>query len=367
MQRFVARLGPRHRRVVPHITPGTAPGTIETRAGAAPMRLRATCIAPDRVEEFPLDGPDRLGELRREWPLVWLTVEGLGDAAALERLGAELELHRLLLEDVVNVGQRAKAEVYEETLFVVLRPAETAEMATGQVSVAVREGLVVSFHEREERVFKGVRQRLRTGRGRIRTSGAGYLAYTLVDVGVDTYFPAAAELDSHLERLEDQVLRTPDENAIRDIHALKHEVGELQRRLRPHLEALSVLSKGAAGLIDQDTQPYLRDCQDHVMQASEWLSSQRDAASELSATAMGLASYRMNEVMRVLTMIATIFLPLGFITGLYGMNFDPEVSAWNMPELSWRFGYPFALGIMTAAAIGMLAWFRRLGWLSGKR
>jgi len=271
-------------------------------------------------------------------------------------------MHRLALEDVVNLGQRAKLEIYEDHVFIVMRipaiPPETSE----QISAFLGEGYVLTFQERPGDCFEPVRERIRDGKGRIRHKGPDYLAYALADAVVDSHFPVLDRLADQLDHLENEVFSSPEKDTVQRIQELKAELRDLWRAARPHRDLLNAMMHDETPFITEGAAVYLRDVLDHATQVMDLADSYREAAADLLGAYLSSVSNRMNEVMKILTIIAAVFIPLSFIAGLYGMNFDPEVSPWNMPELGWTYGYPFALSIMLACAVVMLAYFWRKGW-----
>ena len=207
-----------------------------------------------------------------------------------------------------------------------------------------------------------MRTRLRGG-GRLREASAGYLAYSLLDSVIDAYFPVVEAYAERLDRLEDRVIARPSRSSIAEIHSAKHDLRSLRRIVWPLSEAVNSLVRDPSPLVDDDTRVHLRDCYDHLVQIIDLVETYRELCSDLTDLYLSSISNRMNEIMKVLTIIATIFMPLSFITGLYGMNFHTERSPWNMPELNWRYGYPFSLGLMALTVLAMLWYFRRKGWL----
>ena len=354
---------PRIARLGRYQPPGTSPGLVSYDPEASPSVVRAIGYGPDEIREIEsLDIRD-LDALRAEWRVVWIDVVGFGRGPELESLREALGLHILAIEDVVNVGQRAKVEAYENELFVIGRMASSENGTTEQVSIFLGEGWLLTVQERAGDPFDPVRERLRQGAPRLRTRGADYLLYALLDAVVDSYFPVLDGIGDELEALEEQVFDAPTQNTAVEIHAIRRQLVGLRKSLNPHREALNTLLRDDHPLVAEDTHPFLRDVYDHALRSAELLDAYREMTGDLGATYMSAISNRMNEVMKVLTIIASIFIPLSFIAGLYGMNFDPSVSGWNMPELGWRFGYPFALGLMAAVGGGFLWYMWRRGWL----
>ncbi len=342
--------------------PGTAPGTLIPDPHAPPPTIRVIAYNANDILEVECDDPEALPEILAAWPVVWVDVVGLGNVGTIRRLGELLDLHHLSLEDVVNVHQRPKVEDYEDHLFIVMRMVD-AEIATEQLSMFLGSGFVLTFQERPGDSFEPVRERLRRGRA-IRERGADYLAYALTDAVVDAYFPVLEAYGESLEILREKILHDPTPPSIAEVDDTKRELLTLRRAAWPQRDMVGALMREEAdGFFQDKTRPYLRDTYDHCMQIVELTESFRDLASSLSELYATLAAARSNEVMRVLTMVATIFIPLSFIAGVYGMNFDPEVSPYNMPELRWALGYPFVLFLMASVAFGLLGYFYRKGWL----
>lgn len=355
--------------------PGAAPGTLITDPAAPVPRsslLEYDAGAVDEVADASLERVEHATETGR---VRWLNVDGLGDAELLRRIGTRHALHPLALEDVVNAHQRPKVERYDEHVFVILRlpfagvdASGEGALTTEQVAICLGSEHVVTFQERSGDVFEPVRARLRRLDSGLRRRDAGYLAYALIDAVVDAYFPVLERYGETLEALETEVLAHPERSHVGRIHDLKRDLLTLRRAVWPMRDALAALVRDDTPLLDEHTRVYLRDCLDHATQLIDVIETYREIASGLVDIHLASVSNRMNEVMKVLTIIATIFIPLTFVAGIYGMNFDPDAGPWSMPELGWRFGYPLALALMAVIALGLLLWFRRLGWLgSGRR
>jgi magnesium transporter len=333
---------------------------------SGPPQIRVLAYGPDDWVEEEVTEVAALAAYRESWPVVWVDVTSVGDESMLQALQELFGLHRLALEDVVNLGQRAKVEPYDEHLFIVVRaPAHCSggehDTESEQVSLFVGHGFILTFQERPGDCFVPVRERVRTGKGIIRRAGADYLAYALVDATVDAYFPVLERLGERLEELEDKVVLEPDQSIVREIHAARSDLLNLRRTVWPHRDAINSLLREGAPFIQEETTVYLRDCYDHAVRIIDLVETYREISSDLMSTYLSSLSNRMNEVMKVLTMIATIFIPLSFLAGLYGMNFDTR-SPWNMPELGWAYGYPAVLGLMVVIAVGFVVYFQRKGW-----
>ncbi len=357
------RLGPWRTKKAP----GSMPGTLSIDPSMPKPVIRVIAYGPDALVEKPVESLDELPGLLAEHPVCWVNVDGLGDAEVLTGLGQIFGLHRLALEDVATLHQRAKAEPYGQQLFIVTRMVFLNErLETEQVSLFLGERFVLTFQERPGDCFEPVRQRLRKGQGRIRQAGPDYLAYALLDAAIDQNFPVLEAMGERLEALENRVMDRPDPSSVSAIYEARRDLLALRRAVWPQREMLSALLREENPLFAPETRLYLRDCYDHISQIIDMVETDRELAGGLLDVYLSSVSNRMNEVMKVLTIIATIFIPLGFIAGLYGMNFD-TASPWNLPELGWRYGYPAVLTAMAALAGGMLYYFRRKGWLGGKR
>ena len=307
--------------------------------------------------------PTRLQELRVQHSVIWVNLVGLADVESLQSLGDLFGLHRLALEDTLNLPQRPKFDDYGEHQYMAAHmPVSHLTLETEQVSVFLGEGYVLTVQERPGDCFDGIRQRIRQGRTRIRERGADYLAYAVMDAIVDSFFPLLETAASRLDEIELLILQHPDKEHITGLYDLKRGLVSLRRYLGPLRELMAVLVREDYPFFTEQTRIYLRDCYDHARQAVDLVESYRDVATGLMDLYLSLMSQRMNEVMKVLTIIATLFIPLSFIAGLYGMNFDPGASRWNMPELAWPFGYAFAWGLMLAVAGSMLVYFWKKGW-----
>lgn len=348
--------------------PGAAPGTLVSDPDAPRPRIHLISYGADFFNEDEIRGVESLPARVNKDGVNWINIAGLGDADVIARLGEMFGLHRLALEDVVHVHQRPKVEEYGDQLFLIMREIDiAARERSDQISLFLRKGLVITFQEHHGDCFDQVRNRLRHGRGALRTMGADYLTYTLLDAVIDHYFPALETYDDRLDELTETVLTMPREWIVRDLHDIKRELFGLRRIIWASREMISNLMRVDAPVMTAETRPYLRDCYDHCVQLMDILEMQREVAAGLFDIYLSSLSNRLNEIMKVLTMIATIFIPLGFIASLYGMNFDTKASPWNMPELAWAYGYPFALGLMAATAGGLYYWFRKRGWIGGAR
>jgi magnesium transporter len=319
--------------------------------------LRAFSYDAEHFEEFPQLSIADVRALKQSGRTLWLDVAGLGDVHVIEEIGEMFSLHRLALEDVLGGHQRAKTESYGGVLFIVVRmPEHGAHVDTDQLSLFLGENFVVSFQTRHGDCFDPVRERLRKSSGKIRAMGADYLTYALIDSTIDSYFPVLESLGERLEALEDEVLLAPTNASIPRIHEIKRELLILRRAAWPQREAIQSLLRDPTPLIKTETKLYLNDCYDHTVQVMDFVETYRELGSSLLEVWLSSVSNRMNEVMKLLTIISTIFIPLTFIVGLYGMNFE------HMPEIHWKWAYPAVLIVMLLIALGMIRWFSRRGW-----
>jgi len=351
------------------VPPGTPPGTVIVDPEAALPTIRVLAYGPDDVLEEKVSDPPRVQEFFDKRPVLWVDIEGLGDAATIHILGDMFNVHRLAREDIVTLHQRPKVEQYGEQLFIVARAVYLGEhLDTEQISLFVGRNFVLTFQEgRPGDCLEAIRERIRKRGGRIRDVGHDYLTYALLDAIVDSYFPVLEEYGERLEALEDEILLHPHADTVARIHGIKRDLLTLRRAMWPQRETFNSLLRGEASVMTTETRLYMRDCYDHSVQILDLLETYRELGSDLIDMYLSMVSNRTNEIVRVLTVISVIFIPLTFIAGVYGMNFDTERSPWNMPELKWYFGYPFALLLMLLVALAQLVFFRRRGWLGPPR
>lgn len=346
--------------------PGTAPGTLRAPEVRRVEEVSITVMEYDveGVEEWSARSVDDALARRSGRGVTWIDVVGLHDVDLLRQLGETFDLHNLALEDVLNTGQRPKLEVYEDHLFVVMRLLHHGSaLESEQISMFVGEGFLLTLQEIPGDVFDGVRDRLRHGRGRIRARGSDYLAYAVIDSIVDNFFPVLEELGERLEALEEEVIEDPDRETVREIHAARKDLLALRRAAWPEREVVSAMERLESPLVGPETRVFLRDCYDHAVQILDLVETYRDLATSLLDLYLSTVSNRMNEVMKVLTVLASIFIPLTFLAGIYGMNFDTEASRWNMPELEWAWGYPAFWLVSILLAGGLLLLFKRKDWI----
>jgi magnesium transporter len=344
--------------------PGSSPGTIVVDPDAPPPSIQVIAYGEGDLIEQEIVDPNTLSEFMGRWPVTWVNVDGLGDVELLQTLAAVFQIHPLELEDVVNVGHRPKLEENPEHLFVIAKmPSIVDHIHLEQVSIFVGRDFVLSFQERSGDCLDPVRQRLRSARGRIRGSGSDYLAYAILDALVDSYFPVLEQYAERLDRIEDEIVMNPSDEVLGRVHETKKDLLALRRSIWPLRDVLNVMVRDPSDFINETTLVYLRDIYDHVVQTIDLIENYREFGSNLTDYYLSIVSNRMNEVMKVLTIIATIFIPLTFIAGIYGMNFDGTVSPWNMPELRSYWGYPITLGAMVLLGVGSFLYFWHKGWI----
>ncbi len=343
--------------------PASSPGTLEYvgEHRVAPVKLQVMDYDQSHVEEKDLLSAEETFPYKHSPRPSWINIDGLHDLDTVRKIGAEYAIHPLVLEDIVHTRQRPKLVDYDDYLYLVFKmlsfDEQSHRVTSEQVSIILRENAVLSFQETPGDVFDPVRARIRSGKGRIRGLGPDYLAYALLDAVVDNYYVVLEKLGEQIEAIEDELLREPGPDILWTIHDLKREVILLRRSVWPLREVLNSLQRDPTKLISENTVVYLRDVYDHTIQIVDVVESFRDVLSGLQDLYMSSVSNGMNQVIKVLTVIATIFVPLTFLTGIYGMNFE------FMPELKWKWGYPVFWMVNIAATIWMLAFFRRRKWL----
>jgi magnesium transporter len=345
-----------------HPPVGSRPGTLVLPEDSPPPRISAMWYdEAELVERSDLSVKEVAELVARPGGVTWVDVQGLGDEAVLQDLAGLFMIHALALEDVVNAPQRPKTESFDDHQLY-LTQMVTSGVGRGpgrieQVSIFVGSNHVLTFQEHVGDVLDPLRKRIRAGGWRLRTMGAEYLGYAIIDNIIDHYYPIIETISEKLVSLEDRVLLDPNPELLSSINALRRSLLQLRRGIAPQRESLNALLRGESRFLSEASHPYLRDAYDHVIQITEAIDTSRELASGLFKTYLSVVANRQNEVMKVLTIMASIFIPLGFLAGVYGMNFQ------FMPELSLRWGYPALLGVMAVAAGGMLVFFRRKGWL----
>jgi len=348
-------------------SPGTAPGDLTEPPDSERIPTRLHLLDYD-AGGYTEKADCTLEEAREYFSspnATWLHVNGTPSEALLRAIGDAYELHTLALEDVMHTGQRAKLETYDEQLFTIVSLPEISGhgVSTAQLSLFLGDSWLVSFYSGHEDPFHRVRERTYRDSSRIRQKGVDYLYYSLLDTAIDLVFPLLETFGDRIEALELTVFDDPSREALDEIHKLKRELVLLRRVTWPQRDMINSLLRDEHRQVASDTKLYIRDCYDHAVHALDLVESYREMASSLLEVYLSSLSNRMNDVMKLLTIIATVFIPLSFIVGVYGMNFDRSVSAWNMPELGWRFGYPVLWLAMVSLVAGMLIYFRRKNWM----
>jgi magnesium transporter len=347
--------------------PGTTPGQLHIREDAPPADLVLIDYDRDRAERISIEEPELIHKYLKTHTVSWIDVLGLGNLATWAALSPIFNLHPLLVEDVVNVPQRPKIEHYQDqlliiTIMVVLAPDRTG-FSKEQVSLVLGKNYLLTVQEEpEEDCFHGVRQRIEVDRGIIRKQGADYLAYCLLDAIVDGYFPVLEYYGELIEDLEEEVMLQPNRSTLERIYKIRRELLTLRRAIWPQRDAINSLIRDGSDLISSEVQVYLRDCYDHTIQVMDMVETYRELATGLMDVYLSAVSNKMNEIMKLLTVVSAIFIPLTFVAGVYGMNFDREKSPFNMPELSWYWGYPFCLALMAIIAASLVFFFWKRGW-----
>lgn len=345
---------------------GASPGTLVAPEKAQPEATRITVMdySPEHLEEKVIKDVEECCKYLKSTSVTWINVEGLGDIEVVKKLGEKFNLHPLAQEDVLDVHQRPKVEDYEDLNFIVFRTLEYKEsLLQEQVSMFLGRNFLITFQENIGDIFDPVRERIRKGKTRIRNSGPDYLAYALIDALVDSFFPILEIFGEKIEILEEEIMNEPTTKTVQHIHDMKSELLSFRRAVWPERDMISSLLREELPLIKKETRVFLRDCYDHVIRAMDLVETYRELASGLMDVYLSSIANKTNEVMKVLTIIATIFIPLGVIAGIYGMNFNTSASPLNMPELNWYWGYPTAIGIMVVVAGGLLIFFKRRGWI----
>jgi len=344
-------------------TAGSAPGTLvhigEQRTEKAHISL--IDYTQDQIQERKVEQVEALFALRDTASTTWINIDGIHDLALMEAIGSHFGIHPLTLEDIVNTGHRPKVEEFDSYVYMVLkmlRYDEDAHMVVSeQVSLILGARFLISLQEAPGDVFEPIRERLVKAKGRIRTRGCDYLAYTLIDAVVDHYFYILEKMGEQIEVLEDRLTDRPDADVVQELHNLKREALYLRKQVWPMREVLSRLTKGEFDLVQEENYRFWGDVYDHIVQLMDTIESYRDMLAGMMDLYLSTVSNRMNQVMKVLTIMATIFIPITFIVGVYGMNFK------HMPELEWPWGYGLVWAVMVILVIAMLIIFKKKKWL----
>ena len=342
---------------------GSSPGTLVHVGERKIDKVRLSVIhyTADSLTERTLDAVEEGLDLVKQGATTWINIDGTHDVSLMENIGRRQGIHPLTLEDVLNNTLRPKSEVFDNYLFVVLKmlryDTDEKSIASEQISLILGENILISFQEAAGDVFEPVRDRIRKGKGRIRGAGCDYLAYALIDAIVDHYFVILDHVGRRLELLEEGIDDHPDAGLLDEIHAVRRELIYLRKQVWPLRDIISLLLKEESSFFSDTTRLFIRDVYDHTIQTIDTIESFRDILSGLQDLYLSIISNRMNEVMKVLTVIATIFIPVTFIAGIYGMNFQ------HMPELGWRWAYPLFWIVVVAIVAGMIFFFRKRRWL----
>ena len=305
----------------------------------------------------------------RPGPLItWINIDGLSRLDLIEKICTEFTVHPLTQEDILNTTQRPKVDLFDDYVYIVLKmhsvstQEQLAGLALEQISLVLGENFLVTFLEKTSSVFDQVRKRLSENKGRIRKMGADYLAYTLTDAIIDNFFMTLEQIGEEIETLEEQLIADPTPEGLQKIHLLKRKILLLRKSVWPLREVISTLQRDDVPFLSPAIGVYLKDLYDHTIHIIDTVETFRDIIAGMLDIYLSSLSFRMNEIMKVLTMFTAIFIPLTLIAGIYGMNFNTAKSPWNMPELNWYFGYPLMLGLMAVLGIGMVLYFKKKKW-----
>lgn len=296
----------------------------------------------------------------------WFNVDGIHDADKIKAIGEEFQLHELLLEDIMNSSHRPKLEEYENCVFVTFKMLfidAARRIQSEQVSVVLGDSWLISFQEQPGDVLDSIRERIRAAKGRVRFKDVDYLLYLILDTVVDNYFTITEHIEHLVEKIEHRITEHPDQEVVTEIQQMKRELNSLKKFVQPVKEEIAILSETDVAFVQESTRMYFKDVLDHTGHVLESLDSSRDVLNSLLEMYHSTLSTQMNQVMKVLTIVSALFIPLTFIAGVYGMNFNHEASDLNMPELYWKYGYLFAWGLMIALFIAMLIYFKRKKWI----
>lgn len=325
------------------------------------VRIRVIDYSPDHLEETEVSTIEEIFPYRDNDKVTWINIDGLHDVSAMEKLGKHFNLHPLMMEDILNTDKRPEIEDYGDYIFIVIKMLFYDEVEklvkAEQLSIILGTNIVFTFQERVGDVFNPLRERIRKERGRLRRSGTDYLAYALLDTIVDNYFIILEKFSDALEAIEDELMNNINKKTITEIHRMKREMVFLRKSVWPVREVVNGLERSESDLVDKSLSIYMRDLYDHTVQVIDTIETMREMVSGMLDIYLSSTSNRMNEVMKLLTIMASIFIPLTFIAGIYGMNFE------SMPELHSRWGYPFTLALMLVVAISMILYFKKRKWL----
>ncbi len=319
-----------------------------------------------QFEEKKIESFEELQLLKEKAKVLWVNLSGLHDIQTIEKVCEIFGIHSLAIEDILNVNHSPKIEEHENFLFLILKMIDidkpSKELNIEQISIILGKNYVITFQENVGDVFDVIRDRIRTSKGRIRKAGADYLMYRLLDSIVDNYFITLEYVDDKIEFVEEKLLEDSEDSYLKEIHNLRKDVLKLRRSVYPMRDMTYYLQRGENPLIQKSTIMFTRDLYDHIANNIETIENYREIINGVLEVHLTNASHKMNQVIKLLTMISTIFIPLTFIVGIYGMNFNTEVSIFNMPELNWKFGYLFVMLVMVIISVSLIVFFKRKKW-----
>jgi magnesium transporter len=341
---------------------GTPPGSVIYTGERVEEPIKLSLIRYNKVsfEKIQLKEIQEFKELKDPKKVNWLVIEGIHKEEIIEQIGSHLSLHPLVMEDIVNIFERIKIEIFEDSIFTILKKLsynEKNELIEKHINILLFENLVITFLDEKIDIFNPIVDRIKRGKGRIRELGADYLFYSLMDQIIDNHFLVIDSLSNKIEEIEEELVKYPSEEILFKIQHSKRDIIQMRKNVFPLREIINSIIRGDSKLVKNSTQIYFRDAYDHIIRIIETLESYRDMVSGLLDIYLSSTSNKMNEIMKVLTIIATIFIPLTFIAGVYGMNFQ------YMPELAWKYGYLAIWLIMIIIAIGLIFYFKRKKWL----
>ncbi len=348
---------------------GLQPGSVVYvgKKKTEPVKITVIDYDAENLREFETQIVEECLDFRDSKTITWINISGIHDVSVIEKIGEQYGLSPLIMEDIVNTNQRPKYEEENGIIFAVVKmlfsAEENLEIGAEQVSVIITPTTVITFQEKEGDVLTPVRERIKKTVPRVRFLNSDYLAYAIIDAIVDYYFMILEQVGERIERLEGRLIDNPTPDDLQDIYKLRSELLYMRRAVWPLREMVNGMERSESSLIHKETNMYLRDLYEHVIQIIDTVETAREMVSGLLDIYLSSVSNKMNQVMKVLTIIATIFIPLGFLAGVYGMNFDSSVSPFNMPELSFKYGYPLFWGIAILIGAGLFIFFRRKKWL----
>jgi magnesium transporter len=353
-------------RIKRGLPPGSLVFTGEQKLSS--MKITSFDYNDKSFYEKEIANVEDLKKFKENGHVSWINICGLHEVEKLARIGEIFEIHPLILEDILNVNHLPKLEDYDNYLFLITKMIDVEEnnreLKIEQVSfILSKDNCLITFQEQEGDVFNVIRERLRSDKGRIRKLGADYLMYRLLDTIVDNYFYLLQDMDEVIENIEDDLVYNPNRSTIETIHDLRKKIIKLRRAVTPLRDIIFAIERERYPYIAKSTYIFLRDLYDHIRQNIETMENYREILNGMLEIYLSSSGQKLNEVVKVLTIISTIFIPLTFLAGIYGMNFNTSVSKWNMPELTWQYGYPVVLLVMIVIAVGMIFFFKRKDWL----